>query len=125
MDVGIVRSGSEFSRHDTKSRKRENFENSRAMQRDSESTINLNQNTKQINRQASFHSSSNSSSTTAIQDFEAQPNSGNVINEFSGGEADWKQTEKGTKLKGLGRLGESNLHIRSTLQQIPVDRRDL
>ena len=102
LDFGIFRSGSEFSRHDTKSRKRENFENSRAMQRDSESTINLNQNTKQINRQASFHSSSNSSSTTAIQDFKAQPNSGNVINEFSGGEADWKQTEKGTKLKGLG-----------------------
>lgn len=58
------------------------------MQKDSQSTNNLNQNAKQINRQTSFHSSSNPSSTTAIQDLATQPNSVNIIIEFSGGEND-------------------------------------
>ena len=67
------------------------------MQKDSQSTNNLNQNAKQINRQTSFHSSSNPSSTTAIQDLATQPNSVNVIIEFSGGEND-SPTRKRTKL---------------------------
>ena len=58
------------------------------MQKDSQSTNNLNQNAKQINRQTSFHSSSNPSSITAIQDLATQPNSVNIIIEFSGGEND-------------------------------------
>ena len=55
------------------------------MQIDSESKINLNQNTNQIKWQTSFQSNSNSSSTNSIQGFATQPNSGNVIKEFSGG----------------------------------------
>ena len=51
------------------------------MQIDSESKINLNQNTNQIKRQTSFQSNS----TNSIQGFATQPNPGNVIKEFSGG----------------------------------------
>ena len=51
---GIFRCGSKFSRHDIESSKSENFENSATMGKDSESTINLNQNTKPINWQL-FH----------------------------------------------------------------------
>ena len=51
---GIFRCGSKFSRHDIESSKSEKFENSAAMEKDSESTINLNQNIKPINWQL-FH----------------------------------------------------------------------
>ena len=50
--------------------------------------INLNLNTKEINWQISFRSSSNSPTTTKVQGFVTQPNSGNVIKEFSGGATD-------------------------------------
>ena len=85
INFGVFRSGSEFSRHDIESPNRENFENSATMQRDFESKIDLNQSTKQIKRQTSFKSNSNSSSNAAIQGFATQPNSGNVIKKFSGG----------------------------------------
>ena len=86
IDFEIFKNASEFSRHDIQSSKIENLENSRTMQRDSGSTINHNQNTQLINRQTSFHSSSNSSSFTVIRGFTKQPSSGNVIKEFSRGE---------------------------------------
>ena len=82
MDFGILKHSSEFSRHNIESTKRKHFENSGTMQRDSETTINLNWKTQLSNRQISFPSSSNSSSTTAIQCFETQPNSGKVINNY-------------------------------------------
>ena len=90
---GIFRSATN-SRHDIESPKRENFENAATMQKDSELAINLNQSTKPINRQTSFHSSSNSSSTTTIQGFATQPDSWNVIKEFYGVKSGFLRTSK-------------------------------